>query len=103
MTVLETLKAAREQIVTEDRWCQNALAIDKDGFQISPRADKACRWCIIGAIEAVQENMDITCKTIAFLDKRLGCDVEHFNDSPLTTYQDVIGFLDGVIADLSKV
>lgn len=44
------IEDAAQRIARPDRWCQGALARDKDGAEVSPRRRAAKQWDILGAV-----------------------------------------------------
>jgi hypothetical protein len=52
MTTVEVLRAAKELIADESRWCQELSAKDIDGELADGSAD-AVAWCALGAIAQV--------------------------------------------------
>ena len=100
--ILETLKDTREQIATEDRWCKGHLALDKDGLEVSPRAEGACYWCIVGAIDTVRKDLATGKQAVKFLDNYHGGCIVNLNDHPDTTHQDMIRFLDRAIKEVEQ-
>lgn len=54
MTVLETLKAAKEKIAEPQHWTVGALSRDRSDFPVSPASCSiACKWCAEGALASV--------------------------------------------------
>lgn len=35
------------------KWCQYVMARDKDGSMCPPYLDRACQWCLVGAMNRV--------------------------------------------------
>jgi hypothetical protein len=47
---IKVLERAREIITPVENWTRYVGARDKDGESISSRSDKACQWCLVGAL-----------------------------------------------------
>ena len=69
---LETLKAARELIATEDTWMQGDVAINSDGEACSALDDVAVAWCALGALQRVSLNRKQFTTGIEALERTLG-------------------------------
>jgi hypothetical protein len=48
--VRDVLVEARELIAVPERWCQETLARDSEGFEADPSDEEACQFCAIGAV-----------------------------------------------------
>ena len=46
----DVLARARELIRTEDRWLQHRFAVDEYGIRVDTWDERACRFCLIGAL-----------------------------------------------------
>jgi hypothetical protein len=53
MTVAETLKAAKAKIANKKNWTTGHLAKDKAGMPCEVLDSRACKWCAVGALRAV--------------------------------------------------
>jgi hypothetical protein len=58
MNALAVLKAARDKIADEINWTQYAAARDSAGMPVKATDPKACRWCMIGALIAIEGDAD---------------------------------------------
>lgn len=86
MTDLEILKAARELIADEQKWCQGTAARDKGGRYVVYSSPEAARFCAVGALWRVQEERD----NYGLTDLLWKKSYELF-DLPLATANDIIG------------
>lgn len=53
MSTLETLTKARELIADPDHWTKGVLARDDLDITTSTTSENACKWCSVGAVDAV--------------------------------------------------
>jgi hypothetical protein len=56
--VVDTLIRARALIAPDGRWTQGAFARDADGRATIQYSNRACCWCVAGAISAVAQTSD---------------------------------------------
>jgi hypothetical protein len=86
-------------------WTQGALAQDADGVYVYSTDPNACKWCLIGAIDASfgtvdkwQPAMDAAQKAIAELTgKNIGnISLSRWNDDCDRTQEEVIKLLEGI-------
>ena len=99
----EILTNAKGKIENPFNWCTDYLAIDKDGYNMLPRSDKSCAWCLAGAIHSVEPDPDWRQPCYEFIEaviKRdyghLKIDYEHddtiaeFNDHEDIDHKDIM-------------
>ena len=58
MSTLEILQWARELISDPERWSNSWFAEDVIGKIVEPDDERACRWCLLGAIWKVAATPD---------------------------------------------
>ena len=103
MTVAEHLRAARELISDESRWCQKAVARDSDGEAVSVHSPRAVQWCVNGALEKVVPAGTSVFNTRIRLGECIPADVlvysiHRYNDHPDTTHEDILNWFDSAIS-----
>jgi hypothetical protein len=98
VTPLEILRAARAKIADPANWCQNNGAQDGDGNPVRVHSPAAQRWCIYGALEAVNVLGDDD--SLALFALRHSCDdlLALFNDNH--THTEVLAVFDRAIVQL---
>lgn len=76
----------------ESKWNKRATALDERGKQTLISGPDAKSWCLLGAIEKVYglRYNAIRGRLLEVLPLKYCNDLIDFNDSPLTTFQDVI-------------
>lgn len=100
MSLREDLMAVKEVIREPSSWCQLSSALDYRNKPVSALDDRACSFCLTGAIIAAldadgEKYMDVSNKLQTLL---LGRSHVHFNDYPTTKHEDVIALLDAAIS-----
>lgn len=83
---------------TPTSWCKRNLAQDAYGESVEPCKPSACSWCIAGALATQVTKEDWLSYAVmkAITRAMPGCylSIPAFNDSPITTIEDVIEVLD---------
>lgn len=102
MTIREHLIKVRELLSDPTHWCKDAWARDATGVAVGEELPEACSFCISGAINVVALkngiNSDATRRHLRwFLDPKWQGSFWNFNDSPLTTHEQVLELLDKAI------
>lgn len=104
MTPVAVLKAARAKIDKSEAWTKGALALDTAGEHTHPRDHDACKWCLVGAVEASSDHDSewfpaLLPVTNAMRDLNAGRPGYYgeFNDHSATTHADVLAVLDRAI------
>jgi len=49
---IQIVELARALIADEQHWCTHHLALDKNGFDVTPTSSLAVKWCALGAVLA---------------------------------------------------
>lgn len=95
--MIEQLKKVRELIAKG--WCQQALALDKEGKGVSEYSDAATQWCIVGAISRVVEGDPnrMFYKMSEKIRETIHQDLVNWNNAPGQTQEGVLKVLDEVI------
>jgi hypothetical protein len=78
----------QELLTDESKWCQEALALDKNNNIVWSRSDEAVCWCLQGGIDRCYpgDNRDIFEK----IKKATGgIPVDRWNDNPERKFSDV--------------
>lgn len=110
--IVHTLKAAREYLSDRKRWIQYHWATTKNGFPLSGGADPDVEHvCMIGAVEKVRGvNFNHTDNKLLYdpVVAALGVAVLYtqpwvFNDSPRTSYEDVMAGYDKAIEQQCEI
>ena len=114
-----TLKKARHKIRLKRNWTQDELARDKHNNPVDPRSKTACKWCAMGAIEAITPNKTIHRDLESFLREIVEYDsgymgkdrdtadmptlssLNYFNDE-YATHEDIIKVFDKGIDRLER-
>lgn len=86
---MEQIKTVRELFSDDKSWCQKSLALTKYGNPTDPWSDKACRWCLYGAIIKIYGNnmSPILQKVRKYLEDKKTT-ITFFNDQ--NNYKDVM-------------
>lgn len=80
--------------------CTGALARDKDGKPCDTNAPGACRWCLIGAINASAVSLAETGDAMAFVKRVTGIPLlDAWFDDPKVSVRDVSAMLSKVIRE----
>lgn len=98
LSTVEILRAAREKIADPARWRKGWYASDVNGVDCYGHDPEACRWCAIGAIQAVVGDPDTDQAPSRALRSAAGVGAHYFNDKPSTTHSDVLSLFDRAIA-----
>lgn len=114
-TALDILREARKTLNSLESWTKTTLALAEDGRPVDPISDDACRFCLVGAIYRVSGGWQKAAPLADLVDTlwvRAGCPeprsswraptLTGFNDSPLTSHEDVLKLLDETIARLES-
>ena len=97
MTVADVLRAVRKKIERRECWTQNVVARDSYGVPVVSTSEKACCWCLAGAIEFEVDNLQLWSDVICSFDEVLnGQNLVVFNETH--THAEVIEVLDRTIA-----
>ncbi|NLS03587.1 hypothetical protein HGP14_09475 [Rhizobium sp. P32RR-XVIII] len=81
MSAADVLKDALAMISAPHKWAKGAIAFDRHGNQVKPLDEKACRFCMVGAIQRLQPNADDYGQAIMILRKACGSQsIFEFND-----------------------
>ena len=96
MTLREELQATRD-FIHKNGWTQRAIARDKNGKSINMSSPNACSFCLGGAM--IKIGADEAYRFLTQLLSKRGSTIPHFNDEPGRTKEDILNFLDAMIAD----
>lgn len=102
-TTLTILRAARELLSDEKRWCRGAYARDAAGNMWNGRKrNQPESWCLIGAVMKCAPRDDGGTQAAEAaqlcLSDIVGDSLAHWNDNPVRRHSDVIALLDEAIA-----
>lgn len=106
MITSEILRAAKAKIDTPEKWCKGEYATDIRGNGLHAASPLACKWCSVGAVQAITFNKDWgdvvgstpEAKAVRALHKVVEPRVIHImNDDPHTTHDDVMRVFDKAI------
>jgi hypothetical protein len=114
MSLKENIIAVRELLTDPDHWCQGRMSQDEFGHYANHSSPQAASWCMMGAICRVTNFNAIIGREFTelknFLEMCLPDDhfkemdlvkrIEAWNDCGNRTHQEILDFLDGVIAIL---
>lgn len=104
MTTKEILIAARAKIADPRAWTKGAAARTAGGSPVNPIDDRACSWCILGALDAVDRvegphRMDVVAALRREIPPCAGDRFVHnYNDAAATEHADVLALFDRAIA-----
>ena len=102
MDLLDNLQKIREMLSDESRWNKEYYALGSDGKPVNIMNEDACSWCLAGAIHIVcpvsEQYGEVISHLKQFIDGKV---ISSFNDSPDTTYSDIVGLLNKSISSLS--
>lgn len=104
----EALIKARDKIANEESWTKGSDAKDAKDHSVGFRSEEAVKWCLFGAIRAVEDSDDLIFwvgeKASSKLPKgkvcgidRCSCNITTFNDTG--NHERVIGFLNEMIEE----
>jgi len=107
MTMLRTLKGAREILSTPETWTTETGARDKDGAKVGFDMPSACKWCLWGALcmatgRMLNDVIDDDMQLFEILGFQYGTDIFAWNDAQDRTHAEVLARLDDAIARASK-
>ena len=93
MTPLELLTKMRARLEKPEAWCQIFRALDGAGEQVDPDSDRACTWCLFGAMQSFHgerhgERLKQLCGVDSFM---------VFNDEYGRTHAEILALLDAGI------
>jgi hypothetical protein len=94
---------AHELLSSPDTWCQEALAKDAHGNNVSPSHPKAAQWCALAAVQKVyppplwEEAMDRVLRALSVSEKGIhqlsisdkACCLMEWNDQPQSSYREI--------------
>lgn len=102
MTTKEVLIKARALV--EKGWTKGAGARRANGASVYPDDNEACRWCILGAVNAAEyHDRELRLRAITKLKAAIPkAGIADFNDDPATTHADVLAAFDRAIAECEK-
>ena len=103
MKLLENLKRVKSLLSDESAWTKRVYAKDAKGYTIATKDDKACSWCLAGAIYKSSDTLDEINNVIECLKQFTGQSVCYYNDKEETQHQDIINLLDTAIASCIEV
>lgn len=99
MTILETLKAARNKITLRERWTQRQTARTKSRRPCKPTSPNAVCWCSAGAVLSVTQDRKVITGCQTALEKvSYPWSFQHFNDNH--AHAEVLRAFDEAIAKL---
>ena len=123
-TALAILVAARDLLSDESKWTRGALARNGEGDEVDCRSPDATCWSAFGAVSlsaapdpedgVLDWEADATVLALDCLERNaarlLNADygsrqrgfVVEFNDSPATTFEDVVSLFEGAIGDWNR-
>lgn len=103
--VKDLLKEARARIDRRDHWTKNVLARDAFNQPIHATDPEACKFCIVGALNAGDPDAEVKGRAQYLLTKALPYvgneGLTSFNDGVYTTHKDILSLFDKAIGDLT--
>jgi hypothetical protein len=69
--VTKILKRAITVLKRKNSWIKGDLAVDRDQHSVEPQSDKACRFCMVGAIRRAQHELGLDYNTRRRAEKRV--------------------------------
>lgn len=98
--IRRVLGAVRERLARG--WCQHYVAVNAAGQEVTLGSTQAVSWCLVGAVSMeVRAGNRIPysefCEVVEFLRSQVG-DPVAWNNAPERTQEDVLHFLDGLLA-----
>lgn len=113
---VEVLYRVRDKI--DKHWIKKTLAINKYGHGVPPTDSEACAWCAVGALDceardvpqAVREKLEqLLAKQAELMIGQLPNwlkenrrTIEFYNDTYLTTKEDMLAMIDKAIAQATQ-
>lgn len=101
MDAKEVLTQAKAMIATMDTWCQGTLAKRRDAFgdsafyDVDPHDERACKWCLDGAVHAVLRGKAYTDRDLKSLElyravscQLADCSLKFFNTREFVNVND---------------
>lgn len=109
-TIRLTINNAKRLLARASSWTQKAYAKDRNGVHVNELSDRACKWCMLGALMAGasvacvgtrRDPVDIVQYLIAVLYEMLGgVHPADFNDRSKTTWTDIMRTYDELLTYL---
>lgn len=102
MSPREVLEAARERIADPIRHTRRVAARTAGGTPCAAKSERACSWCVLGAIASVEGSTEAKVAAEVFLHRALPagfCAIDAFNDA--AEHADIIAAFDRAI-DLAR-
>lgn len=112
---LEVLKRTRVILSDPKAWTQDFFARDKHGRECSPNSERACQWCLFGAVRRAsfddicqnggydQHVGETSVKVVKLIEGYLnGYHPPSWNDAAERTHSDVTAMLDGLISKMES-
>lgn len=96
MNTLEILTKAKALINTPDTWTQGSNARDANGHTATLLGEKACKFCMNGALERVSDFTSYSAR-LAVYDALGHRDIVHWNDAHNRKHEDVMAVFDKAI------
>jgi hypothetical protein len=102
--VVEVLKAARGLV--ENGWTQRTSARDVIGLAISAESEKACSFCVTGAVWKAAKKLGVRAIVVidemdAYCDRLHGKCAMQYNDDPGRSKGEVLELFDGCITAIT--
>lgn len=95
MHTKQHLQAARELLSDESRWTKRSYARDVNGHPCSAKSPDACKWCLLGAIQATRVSpFSMAADAVEAL---IGYQVDVFNDACYRKHTEVLQLIDKAI------
>ena len=69
-------------------WVRNNLAVNRIGDAVEPYDKKACRWCILGSLDASYHNGGIASDTRNEIEEELLCELKPMGYEYIEDYND---------------
>lgn len=81
------------ELLEKKGWCQHVYARNAAGVPVMYDNESACRFCILGAMEAAGKNLDELKRLRAHMINKYKSDPASWNDQPGRTKEEVIALL----------
>ena len=105
------LEEMQSILKSPDNWTQGYMAKDAEGRQIHASSDNACKWCVSGAYNRAQYNLNLytSNRSIGALTASLenlgdradfAESIVEYNDHEETSYYDIIELIDYAILNV---
>lgn len=111
LNLVVILRLVRERLSDPKRWTKNTYAKDKDGEHVYSCSERACRWCLSGAImveeisyaapRGLTYNAGLYVEELRLMAEQMGLlnrkneGLHMFNDR--STHEQVLAFLDSAL------